>query len=64
MKQKLCYKEFITQLLIYVTITRILAKGYLAISLIIPLKIEGNPKHCKKTQTEKTNPDYDLVTKR
>ena len=34
------YKELITQLSIYATSIRILAKGYLPISLITPFKIE------------------------
>ena len=37
-KYVLIYKEFITQLHIYANAIRILAKGYLPISLITPLK--------------------------
>ena len=57
------YKELITQLHIYVTSIKILAKGYLPISLITPSKlkeilIKG------KIALRKTNPDYDLVINR
>ena len=34
------YKELITQLCIYATVIRVLAKGYLPISLITPLKLK------------------------
>ena len=34
------YKEFITQLHIYAAAIRVLAKGYLPISLISPLKLK------------------------
>ena len=40
------YNEFITQLCIYVKAIRILAKGYLPISLITPYKLQGNYKFC------------------
>ena len=39
-KYVLMYKEFIMQLHIYATAIRILAKGYLPISLITPLKLK------------------------
>ena len=42
---------------------RILAKGYLPISLITPLKLQEILKSVKDTLT-KTNPDYDIVIKR
>ena len=57
------YKEFITQLHIYLTVIRILAKGYLPISLITPLKLKKILKSVRTT-VRKTNPDYDLVLKR
>ena len=62
-KYVLLYKELITQLHIYTAAIGILAKGYLPISLITPLKL-------KKILNEvriavwKTNQDYDLVIKR
>ena len=34
------YNEFISQLQIYAKAVRILAKGYLPISLVIPLKLQ------------------------
>ena len=52
------YKELIAQLHIYATSIRILAKGYLPISLITPSKLReilGDV----KTAIRKTNPDYD-----
>ena len=50
----------ITQLPIYATSIRILAKGYLPISLITPSKLRGILNDVKIT-IRKTNPDYDLV---
>ena len=61
-KYVLMYKEFITQLCIYVTTIRILAKGYLPISLITSLKLK-EILIVIKTTVRKTNPDYDLVLK-
>ena len=57
------YKEFITQLHIYAKTIRILAKGYLPISLIMPIKLKEILDAVKAT-IQKTNPDYDLVIKR
>ena len=57
------YKELITQLLIYATSIRILAKGYLPISLITPSK-SREILNDVKTAMRKTNPDYDLVIDR
>ena len=54
------YKELITQLHIYATSVRILAKGYLPISLITTSKLE-EILSTVKLATRKTNPDYDLV---
>ena len=57
------YNEFISQLHIYVKAIRILAKGYLPILLITPLKLK-EILDAVKTTIQKTNPDYDLVIKR
>ena len=54
------YKELITQLCIYATSIRILAKGYLPISLISPSKLREILSEVK-IAIRKTNPDYDLV---
>ena len=62
-KYVLMYKEFIMQLCIYATAIRILAKGYLSISLITPLKLK-EILNVVRTTVRKTNPDYDLVIKR
>ena len=39
-KYILMHKELITQLLIYANVIRVLAKGYLLISLVTPLKLK------------------------
>ena len=57
------YKELIIQLHIYATSIRILAKGYLPISLITPLKLKDILSKVKVT-IRKTNQDYDLVIDR
>ena len=57
------YNEFITQLCIYAKAIRILAKGYLPISLIIPYKLQEIINLVKQTLI-KSNPDYDIVIKR
>ena len=57
------YKELITQLSIYATSIRILAKGYLPISLITASKLEENLSEVKIV-IMKTYPDYDLVIDR
>ena len=57
------YKEVITQLCIYATAVRILAQGYLPISLITPLKLK-EILNAVRTTVRKTNPDYDVVIKR
>ena len=62
-KYILLYKEFITQLHINVSGIRILAKGYLPISLITPLTLKEILNAVRIT-VRKTNPDYDLVIKR
>ena len=57
------YNEFIPQLHIYAKAIRILAKGYLLISLITPYKLQEIIHSVKETLT-KSNPDYDIVIKR
>ena len=57
------YKELITQLHIYATSIRIMAKGYLPIPLITPSKL-SKILNDVKTAIRKTNPDYDLVIDR
>ena len=57
------YKEFILQLCIYAKAVRILAKGYLPISLVTQLKLQEILDSVKETFM-KTNPDYDIVIKR
>ena len=51
------------QLQIYVKAVRILAKGYLLILLITPLKLQEILNSVKYTLI-KTNPDYDIAIKR
>ena len=57
------YNEFILQVHNYAKVIRILAKGYLPISLIAPLKLQEILTLVEETLT-KTNPDYDIVIKR
>ena len=57
------YRELITQLHIYMTSIRILAKGYLPISLITPSKLREILNEVKMA-IRKTNPYYDLVINR
>ena len=57
------YNEYITQLQIYAKAVRILAKGYLPISLITPYKLQEILTSVKETLI-KSNPDYDIVIKR
>ena len=52
------YRELITQLHVYTSAIRILAKGYLPISLATPLKLREILNDVK-TAIQKTNPDYD-----
>ena len=54
------YRELITQLHIYTSSIRILAKGYLPISLVTHSKLREILNDVK-TVIWKTNPDYDLV---
>ena len=58
------YREFITQLCIHAKAIGILAKGYLPISLITPLKFKKKIVNTVRTTVRKINPDYDLVIKR
>ena len=57
------YTEFITQLQMYAKAVRILAKGHLPISLIMPYKLQEILNSVKETLT-KSNPDYNIVIKR
>ena len=50
------YNEFISQLHIYTKAVRILAKGYLPILLVTPLKLQEILNFIKEMLT-KTNPD-------
>ena len=56
-------RELITQLHIYTSAIRILAKGYLPISLVTPSKLREILNEVK-TAIQQTNPDYDLVIDR
>ena len=51
------YKELVTQLKSYVSAIRILAKGYLPTTLIIPSKLQEILKEVAKS-LQQTNPDY------
>ena len=56
------YKDFMKQMCIYAADIRVLAKGYLPISLITPSKFKeilNDVRHA----TCKTNPDYELIIK-
>ena len=57
------YGELITQLHVYASALRILAKGYLPISLVTPSNLREILNEVK-TAIWKTNPDYDLVIDR
>ena len=57
------YNEFLFQLHIIAKACRILAKGYLPISLVMPLKLKEILDSVKEALL-KTNPDYDIVIKR
>ena len=57
------YRELITQLYIYASAIRILAKGYLPISLVTPSKLREILNEVT-IATWTTNSDYDLVTDR
>ena len=57
------YRELITQLHIYTSAVRNLAKGYLPISMVTPSKLRDILNEVK-TAIQTTNPDYDLVIDR
>ena len=57
------YRELITLLHVYTTAIRVLAKGYLPISLVTPSKLREILNEVK-TSIWQTNPDYDLVIDR
>ena len=57
------YNELILQLHIYAKAVRILAKGYLLISLVMSLKLKEILDLVKEALI-KTNPDYDIMIKR
>ena len=57
------YRELITQLHIYASAIRVLAKGYLPNTLITPVKLKEILNKVKKA-LRVTNPDYDLVIDR
>ena len=57
------YRELITQLHIYATSIRILANGYLPISLVTPSKLREILNDVK-TAIQKSNPDNNLVIDR
>ena len=57
------YRELITQLYINASAIRILAQGYLPISLVTPSKLREIFNEVKAALW-KTNPDYDLVIDR
>ena len=54
------YNEIISQLHIYAKAVRILAKGYLPISLITPLKLQEILNYVEETLTT-TNPYYNII---
>ena len=56
------YNEFISQPHKYAKAIRILAKGYIPISLITPLKLKESLASVNETLT-KTHQDYDIVIK-
>ena len=62
-KYILLYRELITQLRIYVSAIRILAKGYLPNTLLTPKKLQGILSEVEKS-LHTTNPDYTLVLDR
>ena len=57
------HNELISQIQIYAKAVRILAKGYLPISLVTPLKLQQIISAVKELLI-KTNPEYDIVIKR
>ena len=57
------YRELITQMFIYASAIRVLAKGYLPNTLITPVRLKEILKEVRNT-LRTTNPDYDLVIDR
>ena len=57
------YRELITQLWIYVSAIRILAKGYLPNTLLTPSKLQEILKNVT-IALQATNPEYDLAIDR
>ena len=57
------YRELISQLHIYASAIRILAKGYLPNTLVTPFKLKEILGEVRKT-LQATNTDYDLVIDR
>ena len=57
------YRELTSQLCIYASVIRILAKGYLPNTLVTPIKLKEILNEVRKT-LQITNPDYDLVIDR
>ena len=57
------YRELISQLYMYASEIRILAKGYLPITLITPEKLQEILHEARKT-LQVTNPNYNLVIDR
>ena len=57
------YNKFISHLHNYAKAIRILAKGYLPVTLVTPLKLQEILVSVKETLT-KTNPDYIIVITR
>ena len=57
------YRELISQLCIYASAIRLLAKGYLPNTLVTPSKLKEILTEVRKT-LQITNPDYDLVIDR
>ena len=62
-KYVVLYRGLITQLQIYASSIRILAKGYLPNTLVIPSKLQEILKDVM-TALQATNPEYDLVIDR
>ena len=62
-KYIMLYRELISQLCIYASAIRILAKGYLPNTLVTPFKLKKILSKVRKI-LQATNPDYDLVIDR
>ena len=62
-KYVILYRELITQLEIYASAIKILAKGYLPNTLVTPSKLQEILKYVK-TALQATNPEYDLAIDR